>query len=110
MRDEHREFDRRAFDDATALSDAYSPRSRRDRQHRGRKSNQRLFHARRLRNTRSPVLRIMIELAIPELVENRRRSIAMLPTGAPALNRDEALELLEQLKAALLELRRLRAP
>jgi hypothetical protein len=32
------------------------------------------------------------ELPIPELVENRRRSIAMLPSGAPALNRDEALE------------------
>jgi hypothetical protein len=37
------------------------------------------------------------DLPIPELVENRRRSIAMLPPGAPALNRDEALELLEQL-------------
>jgi hypothetical protein len=33
----------------------------------------------------------------------------MLPVGAPALNREEALELLEQLKAALLELRRFRA-
>jgi hypothetical protein len=33
----------------------------------------------------------------------------MLPTGAPALNRDEALELLGQLEAALSELRRLRA-
>jgi hypothetical protein len=33
----------------------------------------------------------------------------MLPSGAPALNRDEALELLEQLKAALIELRRLKA-
>jgi hypothetical protein len=29
------------------------------------------------------------ELPTPELVENRRRSIAMLLTGAPALNRDE---------------------
>jgi hypothetical protein len=48
------------------------------------------------------------ELPIPELVENRRRSIAMLPPGAPALNRDEALELLEQLEAALLALRKLR--
>jgi hypothetical protein len=46
------------------------------------------------------------ELPIPELIENRRRSIAMLPAGAPALNRDEALELLEQLVEAL---RRLRA-
>jgi hypothetical protein len=43
------------------------------------------------------------DLPIPELVENRRRSIAMLPVGAPALNRDEALELLEQLKAELVE-------
>jgi len=33
----------------------------------------------------------------------------MLPTGAPALNLDEALELLAELKVALLELRRLRA-
>jgi hypothetical protein len=49
------------------------------------------------------------DLPIPELIENRRRSIAMLPSGAPALNRDEALELLDQLKAALLEVRRLRA-
>jgi hypothetical protein len=29
------------------------------------------------------------DLPIPELVENQRRSIAMLPPGAPALNRDE---------------------
>jgi hypothetical protein len=43
-----------------------------------------------------------------ELVENRRRSIAMLPPGAPALNRDEALELLEQLAGARLELRWIR--
>jgi len=49
------------------------------------------------------------DLPIPELIENRRRSIAMLPPGAPALNRDEALELLDQLKAALHEVRRLRA-
>ena len=48
------------------------------------------------------------ELPSPELVENRRRSIAMLPSGVPALNRDEALELLGQLEAALVELRRLR--
>jgi hypothetical protein len=47
-------------------------------------------------------------MPIPELVENRRRSIAMLPVGAPGLNRDEALELLDQLKAALDEVRRLR--
>jgi hypothetical protein len=48
------------------------------------------------------------DLPIPELVENRRRSIAMLPVGAPALNRDEALEVLAQLEAALKEVRRLR--
>jgi hypothetical protein len=33
----------------------------------------------------------------------------MLRPGAPALNRDEALELLEQLKATLQEVRMLRA-
>jgi hypothetical protein len=49
------------------------------------------------------------DLPIPELVENRCRSIAMLPSGAPALNRDEALELVEQLKAALREVQKLRA-
>jgi hypothetical protein len=48
------------------------------------------------------------DLPIPELVENRRRSIAMLPTGAPALNRDEALEILRQLVEALRQLRELR--
>jgi hypothetical protein len=45
---------------------------------------------------------------IPELVEQRRRSVAMLPSGAPALNREEALELLEPIKAALVELRKFR--
>jgi hypothetical protein len=49
------------------------------------------------------------DLPIPELVENWRRSVAMLASGAPALNRDEALELLGQLKAALDEVRKLRA-
>jgi len=44
-------------------------------------------------------------MPIPELVENRRRSIAMLPTGAPALDRDEALELLRQLAEALRQVR-----
>jgi hypothetical protein len=48
------------------------------------------------------------DLPIPELVENQRRSIAMLPTGAPALNRDEALEILRQLSDALHEVRELR--
>jgi hypothetical protein len=50
------------------------------------------------------------DLPTPELVENRRRSIAMLPSGVPALDRDEALELLGQLEAALVELRKLRTP
>jgi hypothetical protein len=50
------------------------------------------------------------ELPTPELVENQRRSIAMLPTGAPALNRDEALELLGQLADALRQLRNLKRP
>jgi hypothetical protein len=48
------------------------------------------------------------DLPIPELVENERRSVAMLAPGVPALSREEALELLEQLEAALLELRRIR--
>lgn len=48
--------------------------------------------------TCSPIALAVVDLPIPETVENRRRSIAMLPSGAPALNRDEALELLEQLK------------
>jgi hypothetical protein len=46
---------------------------------------------------------------LTELVEQRRRSVAMLPSGALALNRDEALELLEQLRTALRELQKLRA-
>jgi hypothetical protein len=49
----------------------------------------------------------VVDLPIPELVENWRRSVAMLASGAPALNRDEALELLEQLKAALDEVQKL---
>ena len=48
------------------------------------------------------------DLPIPELVENRRPAIAMLPVGAPALNRDEALEVLRQLAEALREVRDLR--
>jgi len=44
----------------------------------------------------------------PEQVENELRSIAMLPPGAPALDRDQALRLLGQLEAALLELRQAR--
>jgi hypothetical protein len=49
------------------------------------------------------------ELPTPDLVENRRRSIAMLSSGVPALNRDEARDLLGQLEAALVELRKVRA-
>jgi hypothetical protein len=51
---------------------------------------------------------VVAELPIPELVENRRRAVAMLATGAPALNRDEAIEVLEQLRDALREVRDLR--
>jgi hypothetical protein len=50
----------------------------------------------------------VVDLPIPELVENRRRSVAMLPTGALALNRDEALEVLRQLERALREIKELR--
>jgi hypothetical protein len=49
------------------------------------------------------------ELPTVELVENRRRSVAMLQPVKPALNRDEALGLLEQLVTALKEVWRLRA-
>jgi hypothetical protein len=56
----------------------------------------------------SHTVRVVPDLPIPEMVENRRRSIAMLPSGTPALDRDEALQLLDQLEAALLELRKLR--
>jgi hypothetical protein len=38
---------------------------------------------------------------LPELVENHLRSAAMLTPGATALNREEALEVLEQLVEAL---------
>lgn len=37
----------------------------------------------------------MKELPSPELIENRRRSVAMLTPGVPALSREEALELLQ---------------
>ena len=55
-----------------------------------------------LANTCSATVR-RVELPIPELVENRLRSVAMLAPGAPALDREQAPELLEQLEAALLE-------
>jgi hypothetical protein len=48
------------------------------------------------------------DLPILELVEQQRRSLAMLPTGVPALNRDQALELFEQPRAALRDLEKLR--
>jgi hypothetical protein len=50
----------------------------------------------------------VVELPIPELVEKRRRSIAMLTPGASALNREEAVVLLEQLAVALKEVRKLK--
>ena len=59
-------------------------------------------------NTCSHTLAGVADLPIPELVENRRRSIAMLPVGAPALNRDEALEVLRLLAEALRKVRELR--
>jgi hypothetical protein len=46
------------------------------------------------------------DLPSPELVENRRRSVAMLAPGAPALSREEALEVFRQLGDALRELQR----
>jgi hypothetical protein len=51
------------------------------------------------------VLSTVANLPIPEFVENRRRSLAMLAPGAPALNREQALEVLRQLRDALRELR-----
>jgi len=48
----------------------------------------------------------MTDLPPSEQVENLRRSVAMLPPGAPALNRDEAMKLLAQLAEALRQLRR----
>lgn len=56
-----------------------------------------------------PRVGVVTDLPIPELVENQARSVAMLPPGTPALNRDEALKLLRQLKDALDEVRWLRA-
>lgn len=47
-------------------------------------------------------------LPSPERVEQFRRSVAMLPPGAPALNREKALALHEQLLEALEEVERLR--
>jgi hypothetical protein len=49
------------------------------------------------------------EVPMRELVEQRRRSVPVLPSGAPALNREEAIELLKQLNALLREVRRLSA-
>jgi hypothetical protein len=41
------------------------------------------------------------QLASAELVEIVRRSVAMLPVGAPALNREDALLVLEKLEEAM---------
>lgn len=54
-------------------------------------------------NTCSTTVLAVAELPIPELVENQRRAIVMLSVGAPALDREQALELLSQLEAALVE-------
>jgi hypothetical protein len=48
-----------------------------------------------------------VELPTPERAEQLRRSIAMLPPRAPALNREQAIALYEQLITALLEVKRL---
>jgi hypothetical protein len=48
------------------------------------------------------------DLAILELVEHQRRSVAMLPTGVPARNCEQALELLEQPQAARRDVEELR--
>jgi hypothetical protein len=48
------------------------------------------------------------ELEQSHRVEQLRRSVVMLPPGAPALNRDEAAAVLGALVEALLEVRRLR--
>lgn len=47
------------------------------------------------------------DLQRTERVENMRRSVAMLPPGAPALNREEAGQVFAALIEALLEVRRL---
>ncbi len=39
------------------------------------------------------------DLTLRHEIENVRRSIATLPAGAPALNREEALRLLDELKS-----------
>ena len=41
------------------------------------------------------------QLASAELVEILRRSVALLPVGAPALNREDALLVLEKLEEAI---------
>jgi hypothetical protein len=50
-----------------------------------------------------------VPLPQPWEVENHRRSVVMLPPGVWALRREEAARLLEQLAAALEEIRRLQA-
>jgi hypothetical protein len=56
-------------------------------------------------NVCSPMLRAWPTCRSPSS-SRTGRSIAMLPVGAPALNRDEALELLRHLAEALREPRR----
>ncbi len=50
-----------------------------------------------------------MNLTSPEMVENHRRSVAMLQRGQVALDREQALEVLEELRDARDEVRRLRA-
>lgn len=47
----------------------------------------------------------LTDLTTPERVEQHRRSIAMLPPGSPALNREQAIAVLEQLGTVLRQLR-----
>jgi hypothetical protein len=48
------------------------------------------------------------DLPSPERTEQLRRSVVMLQRRSPALNREQALELYEQLIDAPLEVKRLR--
>lgn len=48
----------------------------------------------------------MTELPSEYEVENQLRSIAMLTVGQPALNREQAMRLLEQLAMAVREMER----
>jgi hypothetical protein len=51
----------------------------------------------------------MSELRASARVEQRRRSVVMLPPRSPALDREAAMALYDELLAALKELERLRS-